>query len=107
MSLHLKVFDGTPKHEGSLCFGCVHSQVVKGQQVSDITVYCQVCCEFPRVVPKPVAECSEFRRKTDGTRDQMEKMAWILETKKGRPIGFVNPIEHKYRVKDGTVDDED
>lgn len=106
MSLKLKVYQGTPIHgERSLCFGCTNAQVVQGQQVSDLTVTCFLSYEKPVRMSRAVVECSDFRNRKDPSRKDMERMAWILETKKGRPIGFFSPTEHAYRAKAEDLDE--
>lgn len=93
--------------ERSLCFGCRNGQVVKGLQASDLSIRCMAAYEQVIYIRKPVAECSEFSERTGQTRKEMEKIGWILETKKGRPIGFVSPIEHKWRADSGVVDEDE
>jgi hypothetical protein len=106
MGLRLKVHGGTPIHgERSLCMGCRHAQVVQGQQVSDLRVWCAVIFDNPKPMHRAVVECSDYARKTDQSRKEMEKIAWILETRKGRPIGFVSALEHKYRVGKEDLDE--
>lgn len=108
MSLRLKVHGGTPIHgERSLCFSCRHGQTIQGQAVSDLTVFCHINFEHPLRMPRAVVECTDYSRKTGQSRKEMEKIAWVLETKKGRPIGFFNPTEHKYRVKVEELDEPD
>lgn len=105
MSLRLKVHGGTPIHgERSLCFSCRHGQTIQGQAVSDLTVFCHINYERALRMPRAVVECTDFSRKNDQSKKEMEKIAWVLETKKGRPIGFFNPIEHKYRAKSEDLD---
>lgn len=109
VSISLKVIDGTPQHseKNSLCFRCRNAHVKKGMQASDLTIHCLVSYENPVPIRKPIVECTEFSERTGQTRKEMEKIAWILETKRGRPIGFFNPLDHKWRAKSGEVDDED
>lgn len=107
MSLRLKVIDGTPDHSKSLCLKCDNGAVRKGQQVSDITIHCRVCCERPMPITRPIVECTEFRERHNNTRTQMERIAWVLETKRGRPIGFFNPTEHTKRVDEGIATDDE
>ncbi|SRR6266702_3088608 len=108
MSVSLKIINGTPNHgEKPLCFRCRNAHITKGQQVSDIRIRCLTNYEQPIWIRKPVIECSEFEEKTGHKRSEMEKLAWILETKKGRPIGFFNPLEHKWRAKSGEADEDD
>lgn len=102
----LKVQGGTPIHgERSLCFTCAEAHVLQGQAVSDLTVICRATYDHPLTLTKPVVECSEYVRKNSQDRRDMERIAWILETKKGRPIGFVTPLEHKHRSRNGDVDE--
>jgi hypothetical protein len=106
MGLKLKVFQGTPDHSGpGLCFGCRYAQVIQGQQISDLTVWCEAHFERPKRIPRPVVSCTDFKRRDEQTRGEMEKIAWILESKRGKVIGFFQPAEHKYREKTEELDD--
>src|SRR2546425_7635677 len=99
MSIRIKVIDGTPIHSGnSLCHRCEEGQIIKGQQVSDETVICHESYYRPFRIIRPVVECNRFRERMTKSKGEMEKIAWVLETNRGRPIGFFNPIEHKYRL---------
>lgn len=53
---------------------------------------------------EPIVDCSQYRRHNDSTLDEMKKMAWILETKKGRVIGFSPNAAHKQKLQDGDID---
>src|SRR6267378_6772920 len=100
MGLNLKVRGGTPIHgERSLCFSCRNSQVIQGQAVSGLRVFCQAVYQEPLQMLRPVVECSDWARRTDQSKKDMEKIAWVLETKRGKPIGFVSALEHKWRAK--------
>lgn len=108
MSLLLKVIEGTPIHGGkSLCFSCRESHIVQGQQMSDLTVRCDAFYQAPVYIKRPVVECNQYASKASNTRGEMEKIAYILETKRGRPIGFFHPLEHKERMKEGKADKTD
>lgn len=105
MGLSLKVLGGTPRHGDSLCFSCQQAHVIQGQAVSDLTVFCNNYFDKPMRIQRPVAECTEFQRKNSQDRNEMERIAWILETKKGKFEGFYQPAVHKHRAKTEEIDD--
>lgn len=50
------------------------------------------------LVTRMVVSCNAFEAKGQITKREMERQAWILETKKGQPIGFVAPNDPKWKA---------
>ena len=82
-----------------LCHTCKHAHIRSfdtGKQ--------EVICgrlDVNALMPRPVVECTMYEEK--GTMDEwdMEKIAFVLETKKGKPIGFLSPTEYKEKYPKG------
>ena len=53
---------------------------------------------------KPVVECSEYENKLVKSQYEMEKIAWVLLSKNGKPIGFYSPREAKQKAANKEVD---
>lgn len=87
--LTIRVKDGTPTGSTSLCYSCTWGHVMRGFRESQEIVYCTRF--YPDVrVPFPVRECSNYCNKNHPSKDDMEKTAWILLTKRiERNVGFV------------------
>jgi hypothetical protein len=86
----IKVKGGTPQGSESLCRTCRWAHIVKGFSASQEQIRCGWIKGHPSV-PFPVSECSSYDDKRLPSKWDMEKIAWILLTKKaGRTIGFVS-----------------
>lgn len=105
MGLQLKIFQGTPQHGRSLCFECSNAHIIQGQAVSDLRVRCSASWDNPIWITRPVSECNEFERRMSQNKNEMEKIAWILETRKGKILGFYSAVEHKHRARTEEIDD--
>lgn len=93
--LSVKVKNGTPLHGASLCDSCSWAHNVYGYRESEKISICQNVSPNVRV-PYAVRECTEYRNKQQPTRYDMEKIAWILLTKKiNRKVGFVRHEEFR------------
>jgi hypothetical protein len=85
----IKVKDGTPQGAETLCVTCRWAHIVKGFKVSQEEIHCGWLRRNPPV-KFPVSQCSTYDDKRLPSKCDMEKIAWILLTKKtGRTIGFV------------------
>jgi len=85
----IKVKGGTPQGAESLCRTCRWAHIVKGFSASQEQIRCRWLSQDP-FVPFPVSECSSYDDKRLPSKCDMEKIAWVLLTKKaGRTIGFV------------------
>jgi hypothetical protein len=91
--MNIKVKDGTPVGNYSICNTCSWGLVMKGFRTSEELVYCMR--PYPDViVPFPVRECSSYDDKTLPSKEDMEKTAWILLSKQiNRKVGFVKRDE--------------
>jgi hypothetical protein len=77
----IKVKDGTPEGGQSLCTTCRWAHIVKGFGVSQEKIHCCWLAYNPPV-PFPVSQCSSYDDKRIPSKRDMEKIAWILMTKK-------------------------
>lgn len=91
----IKVKDGTPQGSDTICTTCRWAHIVKGYSASQREVLCMRL--YPdRPVKFPVAHCSAYDDKRIASKQDMEKIAWILLTKKaGRTIGFVTAAQFR------------
>lgn len=104
--MNIKVHDGTPVHEGKgLCNSCKHSHVYRSGAESEVTVLCTLSASGNSMrIKKPVVECSEYCNKTTKSLWDMEKIAWVLATKNGKPIGFLSAREARKKQEDNEID---
>lgn len=110
MSLTLKVEGGTPNHsKPSLCNNCKNSHITQGERTSDITIWCQAMFEKPVQIMTKIVTCNSYAAIKDQSLSEMQKIGYILETRKGKPIGFVSRSEHlsNTRNDDADVDKHD
>lgn len=86
----IKVKGGTPEGSESLCRTCRWAHIVKGFSASQEQIRCCWLAHNPPV-QFPVSQCSSYDDKRLPSKCDMEKIAWVLLTKKaGRTIGFVS-----------------
>ncbi len=95
MSVFVK--KGTPLHGDSLCNTCVNAHAERGYRESETLVFCQATDPGHRVL-FPVRECSSHAEKQKQTLWEMQKIAWILDERSGRKVGFVPAAELKERT---------
>jgi hypothetical protein len=86
--LTIRIKDGTASGT-ALCYSCTWAHVMKGFRQSEEAVYC--LRPWPNVrVTFPVRECSNSGNRNQPTKDDMEEIASILQTKRiERNLGFV------------------
>lgn len=100
-----KVHDGTPNYSRpSLCFDCTKAHVFRGHGVSSLRVRCQAAYEDPIEIKDVITTCSDHQSRNSQDLHELKKIGYVLETRKGKPIGFVSPAEFKKHVTDGIVD---
>ena len=86
----IQIKDGTPQGSETLCVTCRWAHIVKGFAVSQEEIRCRFVSD-DLLVRFPVSQCSSYDDKRRPSKCDMEKIAWILLTKKaGRTIGFVS-----------------
>ena len=89
MSISVTVRNGTAVGQESLCRTCRHAHIQLGYSESEEEIRCGYFCEQPRLVPFAVNQCSDYLSKLVPTLYEMEKMAFVLDVKKGNPrAGF-------------------
>ncbi len=85
----IKIKDGTPEGAQTLCVTCRWAHIVKGFSASQQTIHCRWLAADP-LVRFAVSQCNSYDDRRLPCKRDMEKIAWILLTKKaGRTIGFV------------------
>jgi hypothetical protein len=81
-----------------LCGTCRSAHIRDGDRFADTQIFCN---EMPgERVRFLVRSCSEYARKNEQDRYEMEQIAWVLEVKKGRVIGFRPPKGQRDDDKD-------
>lgn len=92
--------------EESLCRSCYWAHIQRGFRESEETVFC--CFSKFRPVPFKVADCTDFHNKTVPTREQMERIALIIPTKRARkPAGFPGIGFSTEQAEDDDYEEED
>jgi hypothetical protein len=87
----MKINGGTQQGSESLCVTCRWAHIVRGFSASEHQVFCRSLYRHPPV-RFLVSQCSSYDDRRLPSKWDMEKIAWVLLTKKaGRSIGFVTP----------------
>ena len=73
-----------------LCHGCRKSHITKDDRGESLTT-CIANSSQPRVIRRPIVECDRHEEMGTISNWEAEKIAWILEVKKGQVIGFKPP----------------
>ena len=68
------VGDGEP-----LCRTCTHAHIQKGYREFEELIFCTFRCWDPRPVPFKVRDCTDYSDRDTPDRDEMEKMALLIE----------------------------
>ena len=85
----VRIKDGTPQGSASLCVTCRYVHIVRGFSASEQQVRCQGVWPS-QLMHFAVSQCSSYDDSRLPSKRDMERIAWILLTKKaGRSIGFV------------------
>ena len=88
MALTINVRGGTPKHDGKrLCDSCQNGLVAKTANGTEL-VQCGI---FRRGIFSKIVECTDYKDMKDKDEYELEQIAWILEVKNGKTIGFQPP----------------
>lgn len=97
MSVYVK--GGTPLQGESLCESCANAHIERGYRESETLVFCQATNPEHRVGFR-VRECSSHTEKQKQTLWQMQKIAWVLDERTGRKVGFVPAAELRERPEE-------
>jgi hypothetical protein len=89
MSSTITVRNGTAVGRESLCRTCRHAHLQIGFANSEEEVRCGFFYDQPRLVSFAVSQCTDFLDKLTPTLFEMQKIAFVIETKKrSGNIGF-------------------
>ena len=78
---------------GSLCEKCKHSLITQTEdQTTDMLCTVTGTYWLPR---QPVTDCSDYEFRFRYATFDMERQAWLLETKDRKVVGFKPPTERK------------
>ncbi len=97
MSVYVK--NGTPLHGASLCDTCVNAHVERGYRETETLVFCQATYPEHQVHFR-VRDCSSYTEKQKQTLYEMKKIAWILDERHDRKVGFVPAAEMEERTNE-------
>ena len=86
----IKVLNGTPESGETLCRSCRYVHRQQGYRYSEEVIHCDYSSPMRRILFN-VRACTEYADRNHPTRYDMEKVAWVLEIKGGKPIGFTPP----------------
>lgn len=101
--MKLRILKGTRSDNKRLCDTCRWAGILKGAAESEEYIYCRW---MDHEVPLCVVECTGYDDKTIPSLGDMRAIAWTLETKDNRVIGFVSPKERRHRKGFGDDDDD-
>ena len=80
----------------SLCLTCTHAHIAQGFAESERKVWCTYSRSDAQDIGFAVKDCTAYVHRNHVNIGDMEKVAWILVTKKaGRTPGFVSPGEFR------------
>jgi len=100
--LVIKVKQGTPRSDESLCSTCRNCIRMVGMNTGREKVYCDSLPAIHMPLREPMVECSLYDDMRRPEMYQMEQMAWIVRTdKKTHKIGFSSPEDRKKEGMDG------
>lgn len=80
----LKIIDGTPRTQTSLCESCWHSTIINGENFEKI-VHCN---ELGRDIRFKVNRCNRYDDKALPSLQDLEKIAWVVESRVKDKVGF-------------------
>lgn len=84
----IKVRDGTPVGNVSLCTTCRNGHTVKTGRLHTIVICTKYSMDGVTCFPQPVVECSEYDDKRMPSKWDMEAIAWTIQTRNRGPAGF-------------------
>jgi hypothetical protein len=84
-----KVYGGTPVGNESRCDTCTNARIIQGYAESERIVFCDAMYPTTRI-PFNVRQCSMYEDKRLPEFEEMEKVAWQIQSKHaGHQAGFV------------------
>ena len=89
--MHIKVEKGT-RPDIDLCQSCSFATIASGAAGSQ---QIKRCSELEQRVPFPVNDCSSWNEKGATSLWEMQQIAWAVEVKGDRAIGFLNPKQRR------------
>jgi hypothetical protein len=79
-----------------LCALCAHAEIVSGDTEMQRAVGCtNLVRATQRQIRWPVRSCSGYEERGKPSQFELERIAWILEVKRGKRIGFASPLERR------------
>lgn len=88
--IYVKIRNGTRSSSTDLCRTCNRCTIIKGAAEGSEERYCHAASyDNPPRLRHLVSECSEYYNRDLPSLSDLQKTAWILETTKGRRVGFV------------------
>lgn len=78
----------------NLCESCKMSKIIKGPQQGQEIITCYAV-GYGANVPFPVVECNKYVDTIAQSRYDMEQIAWLVEIKNNKVIGFKSPLKRK------------
>lgn len=89
--LHFKVYFA---HSGHLCENCIHA--VRITHASGTRHFCRALfAADPVEIGQPVLACNKFHHACAPSLGDMQEIAWEIEAKDGKPVGFKPPDRNK------------
>lgn len=83
------------RRPASLCETCVHLHRITDTHGHVVVNMCRGVYEAPHAVPMVVRACTTYGFKFEDAPNEMQEMAWVMERRAGRVVGFRSPEERK------------
>ena len=87
--MNFNIKDGT-RPDKRLCDSCRYGHIMKGPKQGDEIAMCAYGADS-QITPFPVVECNKYKRTGDMDEYEAAKIAWVIEVKAGKFMGFVPP----------------
>jgi hypothetical protein len=87
-----RVQDGTTYSSADMCASCRFALIRKGSINGFTETRCAAMQQTP-IVPTKIASCSAYLEKGKMTLGEMIDVAWIVDSRGGKHIGFLSPEE--------------
>jgi hypothetical protein len=91
-----RIQDGTVFGGADLCASCRYSLRRTSSLTGRIETRCGAIVNNPLVTTK-IANCTAYLQKGSLSLQEMSDIAWVIETKGGKHIGFLTPEELRRR----------